>query len=426
MLTRMKQFKTFKFMVKRILLLYAFLSIALIVNAQEQSLEYYIDKAIQNSPLLKDYQNQLSASTVDSLLIHASQKYKVDATTQLTYAPVISGWGYDEAITNGANIVGMVGIKKDVLNKKVLETRYKGLNIQKQSVGNAIRLSVNEVKRSITNQYLTAYSDLNEIAFSRGQLKMINEQLDLLKHLVENGVYKQSDYLSLLAESQAQELLITQLSGQYTSYIQLLNQLCGINVTNEVELIMPTITEVKADNINLSPLFMQFRIDSIRIENEKQLIADQVKPKLNWYADAGMMSSTINNLYRHFGISAGINFTVPIYDGGQRKLDSQKLSLSENTRSSYQNFFKSQYQQQVMQIYGELSNVAKVVEQVKKQLATSIELIAISKKQLNSGTIPVTEYLNALRNHFVINRMMNQTEVKRLLLINELNYLKQQ
>ena len=413
-------------MFKRILLLVTFLSLVLIVNAQKQSLEFYIDKAIQNSPLLKDYQNQLSASAVDSLLIRASQKYKIDATTQLTYAPVISGWGYDEAITNGANIVGLVGVKKDVLNKKVLETRFKGLNIQRQSVGNTIRLSVNDVKKSITNQYLTAYGDLNEIAFSRGQLKMINDQLALFKHLVENGLYKQSDYLSLLAESQAQELLITQLSGQYTADIQLLNQLSGINVTDEVELTKPAITEIKVDNISQSPLFMQFRIDSIRIENDKQLIVDQVKPKLNWYADAGMISSTINNMYRHFGISAGLNFTIPIYDGGQRKLDTQKLFLSENTRSSYQYFFKTQYQQKVMQIYGELSNTAKVVEQVKKQLATSIELIGVARSQLSNGTIPVTEYLNALRNHSFINRMINQTEVKRLLLINELNYLKQQ
>ena len=155
-------------MVKRILLLSALLSLVLLVNAQKQSLDYYIDKAVQNSPLLKDYQNRLSASAVDSLLLRASQKYKIDATSQLTYAPVINGWGYDEAITNGANIVGLVSVKNEVLNKKVLNTKFKGLAIQNKSVGNAIRISVNDVKRSITNQYLTAYGDLNEIAFNGG------------------------------------------------------------------------------------------------------------------------------------------------------------------------------------------------------------------------------------------------------------------
>jgi outer membrane protein TolC len=413
-------------MLKRIFLLSAILLFFQQLSAQKQTLEYYINKAVQNSPLLKDYQNQLSSSAVDSLLIRASQKYQADVTSQIIYAPTINGWGYDEAITNGANITGLVGVKKEISNKYVLNTKFKGLNIQKQSVNNAIKISVNDVKKSITNQYLTTYGDLSDIEFNRTQLKMMNDQLALLKQMTINGVYKQSDYLSLLAETQAQEMTITQLLGQYSTDLQSLNQLCGINETIDVELTKPSITELKIDNLNQSPLFMQFKIDSIKIENEKQLIADEVRPKLNWYADAGLMSSTISNIYQHFGVSAGISLSVPIYDGGQRKLEAQKLTLSENTRSSYQSFFKSQYEQQVYQIYGELSNLTKIVEQVKKQLATSIELIGIARIQLSNGNIPVIDYLNALRNHAVINRMITQSEIKRLGLINELNYLKQQ
>jgi len=413
-------------MLKRIFLLVAITFIFQGLSAQKQSLDYYIDRAIQNSPLLRDYQNQLSSSAVDSMLIRASQKYQTDVTSQISYAPVISDWGYDEALSNGVNIIGQFGVKQEIMNKSVLDTKFKGINIKKQSVTNSIKISISDLKKSITTQYLTTYGDFNDIEFTRGQLKIINDQLALLKHLVQNGVYKQSDYLSLLAEAQTQEMTITQLTGQYSSDLQSLNQLCGINDNKDVELDTPVISELKIENFNLSPLFMQFKIDSIRIENEKQLIADQVKPKLNWYADAGMMSSTITNIYKHFGVSAGINLTVPIYDGGQRKLEIQKLTLTENTRSSYQNYFKSQYQQHVFQIYSDLSNLTRVVDQVKKQLATSKELIEINRIQLSNGTIPVTDYLNALRNNSVINRTINQSEIKRLVLINELNYLKQQ
>ena len=413
-------------MVKRILLLVTLISLVMIVQAQKQSLDYYIDKAVQNSPLLKDYQNQISSTGVDSLLIRATQKFQTDFTSQLSYSPVLGSWGYDEAITNGANIIGQVGVKQEIMNKYVLDTKFKGLNIQKQSVGNAIKISVIDLKKAITAQFLTAYGDFNEIEFNQGQLKMMNDQLSLLKRLTENGVYKQSDYLSLLAEKLAQEMTITQLNGQYSSDLQALNQLCGINDNTDVELATPAITEIKRGNINQTPLFMQFKIDSIKIENEKQQIADQVKPKLNWFADAGVISSTFSNIYKHFGVSAGVNLTVPINDGGQRKLETQKLTLSENTRSSYQSFFKSQYDQHVFQIYGELSNLILVLDQVKKQLANSLELIGIARLQLSNGSIPVIDYLNALRNHAMINRVINQSEVKRLGLINELNYLKQQ
>jgi len=413
-------------MLKRILLLFAITFIFQGLSAQKQSLDYYIDRAIQNSPLLRDYQNQLSSSAVDSMLIRASQKYQTDVTSTISYAPVISDWGYDEAITNGANIIGQFGVKQEIMNKQVLDTKFKGINIKKQSVSNSIKISISDLKKSITTQYLTTYGDFNDIEFTRGQLKIVNDQLALLKHLVQNGVYKQSDYLSLLAEAEAQETAITQFMSQYSTDLQSLNQLCGINDNKDVELATPVISELKIENFNQSPLFMQFKIDSIRIENEKQLIADQVKPKLNWYADAGMMSSSITNIYKHFGVSAGINLTVPIYDGGQRKLEIQKLTLTENTRSSYQNYFKSQYQQHVFQIYSDLSNLIRVVDQVKKQLATSKELIEVSRILLSNGNIPVIDYLNALRNYSVINRTINQSEIKRLVLINELNYLKQQ
>ena len=413
-------------MLKRILLLFAITFIFQGLSAQKQSLDFYIDRAIQNSPLLRDYQNQLSSSVVDSMLIRASQKFQTDATSQISYAPVISDWGYDEALSNGVNIIGQFGVKQEIMNKSVLDTKFKGINIKKQSVTNSIKISISDLKKSITTQYLTTYGDFNDIEFTRGQLKIINDQLELLKHLVQNGVYKQSDYLSLLAEAQAQETALIQFISQYSTDLQSLNQLCGINDNKDVELAIPVISELKIENFNLSPLFMQFKIDSTRIENEKQLIADQVKPKLNWYADAGIMSSTITNIYKHFGVSAGINLTVPIYDGGQRKLEIQKLTLTQNTRSSYQTYFKSQYQQHVFQIYNDLSNLTRVVDQVKKQLATSKELIDVIRRQLINGAIPVIEFLNALRNYSVINRMINQSEIKRLVLINELNYLKQQ
>jgi outer membrane protein TolC len=413
-------------MLKRILLLFAITFIFQGLSAQKQSLDYYIDRAIRNSPLLRDYQNQLSSSAVDSMLIRASQKFQTDVTSTISYAPVISDWGYDEALTNGVNIIGQFGVKQEIMNKSVLDTKFKGINIKKQSVTNSIKISISDLKKSITTQYLTTYGDFNDIEFTRGQLKIINDQLELLKHLVQNGVYKQSDYLSLLAEAQAQETALIQFISQYSTDLQSLNQLCGINDNKDVELAIPVISELKIENFNLSPLFMQFKIDSTRIENEKQLIADQVKPKLNWYADAGIMSSTITNIYKHFGVNAGINLTIPIYDGGQRKLEIQKLTLTQNTRSSYQNYFKSQYQQHVFQIYNDLSNLTRVVDQVKKQLATSKELIDVIRRQLSNGAIPVIEFLNALRNYSVINRMINQSEIKRLVLINELNYLKQQ
>ena len=402
----------------------SFLSVQLF--SQSQNLNYYLDKAIKNSPLLNDYQNQIHSIALDRLFITAGDKFQVEANSQMMYAPVVKGWGYDEAVTNGANISGLVGVKKNIIDKVARNDVYEGLSLQKNVIGNSIKISVKDIKKAVTAQYLTAFLDYSEIGFNQGQLQILKDQLQLLKKLVEGGIYKQTDYLSLSVEIQSLELTITQLTGQYENDIYSLNLLCGISDPVNVNLSQPEIVETKAFNMEQSPLFMQFKIDSLKIENEKRMISNQIRPKLNWFADAGLMSSTLENIYKRFGISAGINLNIPIYDGGQRKVQIQKLAVSELTRSTYQQFFKSQYNQQLMQLYAELAVTDKVILQINSQFATLLDFNAMAKIQMGSGLISITEYLSSVKNMLTLNRTLDQTKIKRLQLINELNYLKQQ
>lgn len=412
-------------MKERFILTVYFLLFCVQIFSQTQPLDYYINKAIKNSPLLNDYHNQLQASKMDSLLIMAGGKIQMEANSQVMYAPVVKGWGYDEAITNGANISGLVGVKRNIIDKKIRESAFNGVALQKQMVGNSIKISVKDIKKAVTSQYLIAFLDYGELTFNQGQLEILKNQLQLMKRLVDNGIYKQTDYLSLLVEIQSLELLIMQLNGQYENDLYSLNLLCGITDPANVKLIQPEIVETKELNMEQSPLFMQFRIDSLKIENEKKIIADQVRPKLNFFADAGLMSSTLENIYKRFGVSAGANLNIPLYDGGQRKIQIQKLTLSELSRSSYQQFFKSQYNQQIMQLYAELSVTAKVISQINEQLLTLHDFNAMAKIQMGNGLISITEYLSSVKNLLALNKTLNQTTIKRLQLINELNYLKQ-
>src|SRR5450756_2579843 len=63
------------------------------------NLDFYLQTALQNSPLLKDYQGQLQAGQVDSQIIRAGYRPQVTGTSVNTYAPVIHGYGYDNAIS---------------------------------------------------------------------------------------------------------------------------------------------------------------------------------------------------------------------------------------------------------------------------------------------------------------------------------------
>jgi outer membrane protein TolC len=163
----------------------------------------------------------------------------------------------------------------------------------------------------------------------------------------------------------------------------------------------------------------------MKIENDKAAVDVRYRPKLNWFADAGLNTSPVD-VFNHFGLSAGVNFTIPIYDGRQRQLEYQKLTLSQNTRANYESFFKTQYKQQVQQLSNELAVTQETLVQLEKQQSTAQELIDMAKSELDAGNMPITEFINAVKNYVGINRDINQARIKTFGMIIEINYLMQQ
>lgn len=391
-----------------------------------QPLDYFIAQGLQNSPLLKDFRNQLNSAALDSLLVKASLKPQAGITSQFMYAPYFDNFGYDEAITNGGNFSTLFGISQYLFNRKAIKYKYESISVQKQSISASLKISENDLKRIITNQYLAAYATYSDLKFNESFMKLMNEEKDIIKRLAEQGIYKPSDYLSFVIEAQTGDMQLLQLNIQYDKDIRLLCELCGMSDTTHFVLSLPEINKLNTVAPSFSPLFQQFKIDSIKIIYQKKTLDIDYLPKFNWFADAGFLSSTPENIYRHFGISAGINFSVPIYDGRQRKLNYQKFEILEKTRAGYSNFYKRQYDQQILQFSNELVNTTAMLNKLKEQSKTAGELITETKTQLNNGNISILELINAFKNYYGINRNFNQAQIKKLQVINEMNYLLQQ
>jgi outer membrane protein TolC len=394
-----------------------------IVTPQAKSLDFYIDQGIRNSPLLKDLNNQLSSSFIDSLLIRAAKKPQVEAISQLMYAPYNKNFGYDEVITDGGNYQAGAAISQNIFNRRELENKFQSLEIQKQSIGNYARLSVAELKKTITDQYITSYSDYADLEFNLSFLGLMNNENELVKQFARNGICNQSDYLSLLVETQGQEVLVGQLKNQFRKDLRLLNQLCGLNDTVTCELQKPQLQLIEVGDTVNSPYFRRFVIDSLKLANERIALDIKYKPKINWFADAGFLTSTPENFYRHFGLSFGATLSVPIYDGQQKNLETRKLSISENTISNYRSKYKKQYDQLLFQLKDELKGTNEVRSQIEKQLNTADQLVVSLKAQLEAGQVRMTDYINAIKNYRNINRNLNLVNIRVYQIRNEIDYL---
>src|SRR5450755_604013 len=112
------------------------LLLSLTVKCQEHDLDYFIGHAKNNSPLLADYRNQMQAVQVDSLILRATQKIQVNGISANYYAPVISGYGYDNIITNGAQVSALVQANKNVVSSASLAAQYEAIHLTRELIGN--------------------------------------------------------------------------------------------------------------------------------------------------------------------------------------------------------------------------------------------------------------------------------------------------
>lgn len=389
-----------------------------------QTLDDYLSTGLKNSPLLKDYSNQIRSGNVDSALVSATYKPQVNLTSQVLLAPSAKNFGYDEAITNGGNFSGVVSVNQSLFNKKIKSEQFKTIQLSNQSVQITKRLSETELKKAIANQYLTAYSQHVQIKFSQSILKLLEGESGTLKALAEKGIYLQTDYLNLITTIQNQKITIKQSFIQYKNELATLNYICGINDTATVTLEQPIIQLDNIVSAENSLQMAQFHIDSLKNTNQKALIDLNYRPQLSAFADAGFNAITPINIPYNLGASAGLNFTMPLYDGKQRKEQYTKISIAEETRKYYKDFYKKQFSQQYLQLKEQLKLNDELIADIKGQLASQEQLIGLYKVEIEKGLVRFLDFLTVVNNYISTRNNLTVAEMNRLQIMNQLNYLK--
>lgn len=390
--------------------------------AQNNTLPYYQDQAQKNSPLLKDYQNQVAASRIDSMRIRASYKPQVNASSSAAIAPVIRGFGYDGSVTNIQTFDGLLNVNQSLDSKRYIRAQLKTLGLEADSIRNTSKISQQDLKRSVTGQYITAFGSLQQLEFNQQVNTLLSKEEKILKKLTQQNVYRQSDYLTFLVTLQQQSLQLSQSRIQFQNDFATLNYLSGIEDTTTVKLQNPDLQTTYLPPLSSSIFFRQYRIDSLKLLNNRKLIDFTYRPRAGVFANGGYNTGFISPFLNNFGTAFGFNLTVPIYDGGQRKLQYKKLGLAEETRKNYRDFFVKQYNQQIAQLQQQISGNESLIKQITDQLRYSERLVTVDFELMQTGDLRVADLVLAINNYLSAKYLLTQTNISRLQLINQLNY----
>ena len=295
----------------------------------------------------------------------------------------------------------------------------------KQSLDVNKKITLTDLKKSITLQYITTYADYSQIQFIKKTIDLLNGQQIAIKQLVEAGVYQLSDLMNLTVTIKAQEIAGKQVFIQFKNDIALLNLMSGIVDTTTVEPEKPDIRLTGHPDIQQLPAMLQTKIDSLKNSNARYMVDLNYRPKLEAFADAGFMAIKPLNIPQNFGTSIGLNFSFPVYDGKQRQLEYKKIEISEKSRMLYRDSYSTQYRQQYQQLYEQLRLTDNLIGDIHLQLNQLSDLIDLYKKvALENGLMRITDFLAAVNNYTNTQNSLTIAEMTRLQLINQLNFLK--
>lgn len=401
------------------------LLIPLCCLSQKRDLPFFIDASLNNSPQLLEYRNLLLSNSIDSQLIVAGNRYQVTGNGNTYYAPIVNGYGYDAAITNGQQFSALVSVSKQVYNKRNLSLQFNSLQLSRDSINVTSGITRQDIKKTIITQYITAYSDQLQIDFTDEIINLLQGEDSILKRLTQKNVYKQVDYLSFLVTLQQQRLARSQLFVQYKNDYATLNYLTGIVDTTTTPLAEPALEIVKNYITDSSVFLLKYKVDSLRLINERALVDLSYRPKVSLFADAGYQTTFDITPYKNFGTNVGINFSIPIYDGHQKQLQYSKINIQERIRQRQKEFFQTQYTQQVLQLEQQLSALDALSDPINKQIEYLKTLIEVNGRLLETGEVKITDYVLALNNYITSRNLVVQNMITRFQVINQLNYWNQ-
>ena len=404
------------------LLTAAFFCFSCLCYSQSHTLDFFISQAKQNSPLIKDYKNQILSYRLDSLILRSFLKPQVNFISSNSYAPVIKGFGYDGAITNGTNISAVMQASRNFITTGNFAAQLAAIRLQSRSLADTISISEQDLQRAVSDQYITAYADLLTLDFNREIFDLLKKEEQALKKLTQASIYRQVDYLAFYTTMQQQQFTYIQAQIQYNTDYLTLNFLAGIEDTVVERIQQPALNDSMQFDFFHSVFYQRFTTDSLRLATEKAIINYEYKPRLGAYTDAGYISTLTQNSLKNFGISFGLSMAIPIYDAHQKRYRLSQVDLRERTRLSNKQFFINQYKLQIAQLNQQLHASDLLVKTINEQIKYVKTLISANAKLLETGDIRISDYVLAITNYINARNLLNLNYINRLRIVNQINY----
>ncbi|MGA2667624.1 MAG: TolC family protein [Ignavibacteria bacterium] len=409
---------------KKILIVIPFILFGLIqhICSQERTLNFFIESAINNSPVIKENKTLLNTYAVQKEFIRAvTTKPSLFTTANYLFAPTFGEFGYDSAVTNGGLYSLMLNFDYPLFRSTIYEVKLKNIQEDQSTYNNTIALTKHEIERDVTDQYLKAFYDLKQIDYIDEIIGYLETQKAVLESLAKNNLVMMTDIKMLDIEYQNQVISRYKQENLFRSDLMQLNLMAGIKDTALFTLQEPDIS-LNNSKIVRSNFLTQFETDSTRLELEQKMFELNYNPQLDFFVNGGLNAVTYHDIQKKVGFSMGFNFTFSLYDGNQRSLNGQLTRIRQDIISNNKYNFIKQNDIRKANILKELDDLENAGKLQETQSGNYISLIDLLEQEIAAGLVPVVDYINTLKNYISVKNDLLSIQSQRLTLINEYNY----
>lgn len=421
-----------------ILLHFLFVLISFESTSAQNNLNYYINAAKKNSPLIAENQNQSKANTLEIERLKAVYtKPQIGLTANYLLAPILitnsnkiqivlnpttadKYYGYDLSATNGGQYQALININQPLLANGRYKTAKELSDIDTKINENNIVLTSHDIEKAVTDQYILCWLDSQQINFVKQMMEFITNQKKILEKLVNSSIYKLSDLSLLNIEYQNNQLQLATLKINYQNHLMDLNILCGLNDSAIIPIQQPEIT-TQIENQD-SAFLTKFSLDSSNLKSQQSISELKYKPQLNAFLNSGLNANNYRNLSNRLGLSMGLSFSYTIFDGKQKLITRSKTQLLQNTIEAYRENFQTQNTIRKVKIKNELISYNERTLLIENQLKEYDIILNNYKKEILSGQLSIINYITTLKNKSILQKDFALLNTQKLLLTNTFNY----
>lgn len=417
-----------------VLLLYGGL---LMLHAQQRDLDFYLEQAMENSPLIHQAKNDSRIILLDlEQMKRILFKPEINVISGFTLSPIISRdqttkfnlvsegavnyIGHDLALTDGGQYQAMLSFRQPLLTGSKYKVFANKADISGKIIDNNIALTIHELRQVVSYQYLLCLNSLKESENTLSLIRKLEEQYRVMVKLVENAVYKQTDLMLMQIELDNYTLEYKTYRAGYAANLYDLNLICGISDTAIVEL-RDTDIAMRPEIAGKSAFLTGFILDSLTILAEQAVNELKYKPQLDFVTDAGL-NATYLPYPKRLGLGFGLALTWNIFDGHQRDIQRQKSAIGLETLEYRKNNFMLQNQINKNKILNQLHSVTERISLKENQAEQYKRLYEAYVKELSLGEASVMDFKNLMKDISALNHELLQLKTEKQFLINSYNY----